>query len=321
MVVKVNQKFRLLVIIINYKKPKLVCDGLESLAEEIDFDTDSVVIVDNDSQDDSVAIMDAFIKTNHWGQWVDIIASKVNGGFSAGNNLGMEFVEAEYYLLLNGDAFVRAGAIDNLFKAAVSDASLGIIGPRLEWLEGNQQTSVFHNLTPVNSFLSAAKTGVLTRFAGFLGIYEVAISLRQHSVTQPEWLSFACVMLKGEMVKDIGLMDEGYFMYREDNDYCRRATASGWGLKFEPDARVVHLNKGDSNQSYLKRLPHYYFESRSRYFLKYYGRAGLLAANLFWSIGRSVSLCREFVQRRPKAFHPAMLLDIWIGFWNQVRKL
>jgi len=309
-----RDRLRLLVVIINYKTPALTCDAVKSLAEQIDPACDKVVVVDNASQDDSVESINDFIDVNGWGDWVSVIESDLNGGFSAGNNLGMQSFDAQYYLLLNSDAYVHGNAVEGLRVAADSNPRVGIIGPRLEWPDGSQQVSCFYNLSPANSFLQGAKTGVFTKLFGFFGSKEVAIPLIQHNIEQPEWLSFACVLLRGEMVKEIGLMDEGYFMYREDNDYCRRAINAGWELEYVDSSHVVHLNKGDSNQSVIKRLPKYYFKSRSRYFLKYYGRHGLFLANISWSLGRCISLTREVIEGKEKSFHEQAWIDIWAGF-------
>lgn len=311
---------RLLVVIINYKTPRLVLDALESLVGEIDLECDCVMIVDNNSQDNSVNEINGFIKHKGWEEWASVISAEQNSGFSAGNNMGIQSIDAEYYLLLNSDAFVRQDAVKLLLSAAETNDRIGIVGPKLEWPNKEQQVSCFYNLSPINSFLQSAKTGVFTKFFKSFNVYEVSVPLKEHVSEQPEWLSFACVLLRGDMVKDIGLMDEGYFMYREDNDYCRRAIDAGWQLKFEPQAHVVHLNKGDSNQSSIKRLPDYYFKSRSRYFLKYYGRLGLFSANIFWSLGRCISLLREFVERKPQVFHPLMWKDIWKGFLMDINK-
>ncbi|WP_288356588.1 glycosyltransferase family 2 protein [uncultured Cycloclasticus sp.] len=312
--------FRLLVVVINYKTSELVCDALKSLEGELNSITDHVVVVDNDSQDNSVENISNFIQLNNWDGWVSVVNSEVNGGFSAGNNVGIKFADAGYYLLLNSDAYVREGAIQSLITTAEANPSVGLLGPKLEWPDGRQQVSCFYNLSPMNSFLDSTKMSIFTRFLSYFGVKEIAISLDQHQIERLEWLSFACVLLRGRMVKDIGLMDEGYFMYREDNDYCRRATEAGWALVFEPKSKVVHLNKGASNKMGLKRLPTYYFRSRSRYFIKYYGRLGLLLANVFWSFGRCISLLRELIQRKPKTFHSTMLFDIWVGFLTQVRE-
>lgn len=309
-----GNSLRLLVVVINYKTPQLVCDALTSLSQQIDTALDKVVIVDNASQDNSVNEITAFLKLKRWDTWASVIPSSLNGGFSAGNNIGIRSDDAEYYLLLNSDAFVRENAIKLLLTTAETDSSIGIIGPRLEWPDGSQQVSCFYDLSPTNSFLHSVKIGSFTKIFRIFNIREVAIPLEEHNTVQPDWLSFACVLLRCDMIRDVGFMDEGYFMYREDNDYCRRAINAGWGLKFEAKARVVHLNKGSSNQMGLKRLPKYYFKSRTRYFLKFYGRLGLLQANIFWCLGRGISSVRELIAQKPKAFHSRMWLDIWTGF-------
>lgn len=311
--------FKLLVVIINYKTPALVCDAIDSLSGEISVATCRVVVVDNNSADGSIDVIRQFIDTSGTSSWVEVIAAGNNGGFSAGNNVGIQSYEADYYLLLNSDAYIRLGAISNLLSLADKQPRVGIVGPRLEWPDGKQQVSLFYHLTPLNSFLASVKLGVFTKMFSWFGVKEVAVPIGDHGNVKPDWVSFACVLLKAEMIKDIGLMDDGYFMYREDNDYCRRATNSGWDLAYESSAHVVHLNQGASNQAGVKRLPRFYFESRSRYFLKYYGRAGLLLANTIWSVGRFISTVREKLTRKPDSFHGTMLLDIWIGFFSQVK--
>lgn len=315
-----KEKLRLLVVIINYKTPQLVCQAVQSVVPQLNSETDKICIVDNDSHDGSVEILQQFISTYDFQSLVKIIASPFNCGFSAGNNIGFQAEKADYYLLLNSDAFVRDNAIKLLLLTAKLNPKVGLIGPRLEWPDGSQQVSCFYNLTPVNSFLHSAKTGFLTRLFKFFSVNEVAISIERHNAVKPDWISFACVLLRAEMVNDVGLMDEGYFMYREDNDYCRRVVALGWQLKYEDKARVVHLNNGDSNQSLVRRLPDYYFKSRSRYFLKYYGRKGLFLANLSWALGRIISLARESVERKTPVFHSRMWLDIWSGFLAVLNK-
>ncbi|MEY8211934.1 MAG: glycosyltransferase family 2 protein, partial [Gammaproteobacteria bacterium] len=258
--------YRLLVVIINYKTPELVCDGLASLSSELDLSKDHVVIVDNNSGDNSLSVLAEYIGHRGYSDWVSVVPADLNGGFSYGNNKGVNFAKADYYLLLNSDAYVRPQAIEGLINTMNTDVKIGIVGPKLEWPDGLQQVSCFFNLTPINSFLMAAKTAAFTRFFALFNVKEIPIPLELHGKIAPEWLSFACVLIRDEMVSDIGLMDEGYFMYREDNDYSRRAVEAGWGLIYESNASVVHLNKGDSNRASLKRLPPYYFESRARYF-------------------------------------------------------
>jgi len=305
-------KFRILTIIINYKTPDLVINAVESIIKQTDHTRDRIVIVDNFSNDGSVKAIQQAISNRSWSSVVKLLPSPINGGFSAGNNLGIQSAEADYYLLLNSDALLRDGAIESLLKAFTSSSRIGIVGPRLEWEDGNAQASCFNNLTPPREFKRAAETHFIIKQLSALGVKSITIPSVDTPLT-PEWISFACVMIRSEVITDVGLMDEGFFMYREDNDYCRRVRKKNWGILFWPDARVIHLNKGASN-SERKRLPYYFYKSRSYYYKKYYGILGLLLANTLWEFSRVIMLLRSLLGQRKSGLHPSTWRDIWIGF-------
>ena len=132
-----------------------------------------------------------------------------------------------------------------------------------------------------------------------------------------EWVSFAAVMIRAEVIRAIGALDESYFMYFEDADYCRSATLAGFEVWQEPAARVVHLRGQSSPVKRLhaarQRLPRYYYASRARYYRKQFGRTGLLAANLLWTAGRSVSWLRETLGAKAPHTVERQLRDNWRG--------
>ena len=120
---------------------------------------------------------------------------------------------------------------------------------------------------------------------------------------------------KTQFIDDVGLMDDGYFMYYEDNDYSRMARKKGWNIQYVAAAKIVHLNKGYSNKRF-SRLPEYVYRSRSRYFIKFYGRLGLLCANVFWIKGWVIASIRNIFRRNKKPNRPNIFTDIWKGFWQ-----
>lgn len=311
-----KKELRVLVVIINYRTPRHVCEALCSLDGQLGAN-DKVVVVDNASNDASVNEIDSFITTRNWNSWIDLIPSNVNSGFSAGNNLGIRSAKAKYYLLLNSDAFVRDSAIEKMIHELESNSKIGIVGPKLEWENGEQQVSCFFYLTPWNTFLNIASTGILTRLFNILGVNEVAIPVNK-SVKSPEWISFACVLIRNEAIQDTGLMDEGFFMYMEDVDYCHRVKKAGWDILFCNKASVVHLNNGYSNNLKTRKLPAYYYRSRARYFIKYYGRTGFFLTNILWYLGCLVSVSRSYLQGKERNFPPDSYKDIWLGFWQKV---
>jgi len=132
-----------------------------------------------------------------------------------------------------------------------------------------------------------------------------------------EWISFACVLIRAEAFAAIGPMDEGFFMYFEDVDYCRRARLAGWQIAYTPEARVVHLRGGRTPEEFAqeerRRRPRFYYESRSRYLAKYYGRTGPLRANVCWTLGRGISLVRELAAQKSPHTVAREAGDIWTG--------
>jgi len=140
---------------------------------------------------------------------------------------------------------------------------------------------------------------------------------------EPEWAGFPCALIRREVIEEIGPMDEGYFLYFDDVDYCRRARRAGWRVLYWPEARVAHLG-GASNPlvataAERKRKPIYYYESRARYFAKFYGRAGLWAANLLWMTGRMISLAREVIGNKKPYTSEKEWWDNWTNWLDPFR--
>jgi hypothetical protein len=146
----------------------------------------------------------------------------------------------------------------------------------------------------------------------------------QDGVVRPDWTSFACVLIRAEVFDRIGLLDEGYFMYFEDVEFCYRARKAGWRVVHNPAARVVHLRGGSSpvkeRTRLRRRLPRYFHESRTRFFYQLYGWPGLTAANLMWWAGRLVSKAQQiFMGRADKTAIEHQWLDIWINWLQPLR--
>lgn len=310
---------KLAIVILNYRTPDLVAQCLASLEKEIQPASDTVLVVDNCSPDDSLTKIQQTIDHNNWGSWVKLIASPVNGGFSAGNNVGIKAVSADLYLLLNSDTIVKPGALSSLKEAAASHPEAGLIGPRLEWSDGDPQISAFRYHSPWSQLIDAAATGPITKL---LQKYDVPIPLPDQPM-EAQWVSFACVLVRKEVIEQVGLMDEGYFMYFEDVDYCRLATQAGWKILHWPSAHVVHLRGGSgevrSNIVARKRPARYFYASRSRYFAKFYGVLGLWLANLCWLMGRCISLSRELLTKKARHTCEYQSQDIWTDWLNPLQ--
>lgn len=315
-----NDKKKLCVVLLNYRTPELVIDCLSSLLPELSDIDAQVVVVDNNSEDDSIALISQWLVTEEYANLVKVLDSGYNGGFASGNNFGIRHIEADYYLLLNSDTLLRRNAISEMLNAMQADESLGLLGPRLEWPDSQPQESCFRYHRPLSEFIASSGTGIFLRL---FPKYEVAYRVSDVA-GEYEWVSFACVLIRSKVFFDVGLLDDKFFMYFEDVEFCFRAKKAGWIIRNHPAARVVHLRGGSSpvkaNAIARKRQARYYYESRTRYYYKVFGRFGLFAANLLWTAGWLFSRLRSLLQR---SFHsPACELewkDIWTNFLSPER--
>lgn len=306
--------YTLNVSIINYRTAMLTQRCLQSLLTCIDMPLTHITVVDNASRDNSVLELTEYLQQAGSDIAWKIIESPVNGGFSHGHNLGMSAVSADYHLVLNSDTLVEQSAITRLFAAAEREPSAGLIVPRLCGEDGATQQSCFSNPSPLFELDRAAVTGLIT-----LLIRGTSQSLTPMSsqLVDADWVSFACVLIRNEVLQDVGLMDESYFLYFEDADYCRDIRAAGWQIYYQAEAKVVHLRGGTAPVKTLskakKRLPVYWYESRARFFRKTYGMRGLILANLFWYAGRLVAWTRFLLVKPVPPAHDCEWRDIWRG--------
>lgn len=306
---------KLLIVIVNYRTAALTVDCLKSLAaERASVETLRTVVVDNASGDDSFAWIRTAVVDNHWSGWVDVVAAPRNGGFAYGNNYAIRPALAsadrpEYVLLLNSDTIVRPSAIAKLVEFVDARPDVGIVGSRLEDPDGTPQCSAFRFPSLRSEFAEAVNLGpvnrLLSRHIILPGIPGAACAI--------PWVAGASMLVRREVFDAVGLLDEDYFLYYEEVDFCLRAARAGFSCWYEPASRVVHLVGQSSGvterNSRPKRRPTYWFDSRRRYFVKNHGRCYAAAVDAVWSIGYAVHRVLNTVRRRPNVDPPRLLRD------------
>lgn len=301
----------IVVSIINFRTAGLTLQCVRSVLEDMDGIDGLVAVVDNCSGDGSAEQIAAWIAGQPEGTPVRLVRSATNSGFSGGHNQGIAAAEAAYYLVLNSDAVLRPGFLRTMLDTARRTPDCGILAPLIEYDDGGIQDSCFRFPSPLGELVRSARSGIVTRaFRRF----DVSLG-PDPAPEQIRWASFACILLKGDMVRTIGPMDEGYFLYFEDTEYCLRAHRAGWKICQERDARVVHFRGGSGPVKALyerrARMPRYYYSSRTRFLYQAHGFTGLIAANLFWYLGRAIKQGYRLFGRPVGRMTEREGLDIW----------
>jgi N-acetylglucosaminyl-diphospho-decaprenol L-rhamnosyltransferase len=303
---------RLLIVIVNYRTPALVIDCLRSLADQIDGES-RVVIADSLSGDDSIERISRAIEQSGWSAWASLIALQCNAGFAAGNNAVIAPALTsndlpQYLWLLNPDTIVRPGAVGELLGFMDSHPRVGIAGSQLEDLDGTAQCSAFRFPSLAGEFEQAIRLGIVSKL---LANKIVAPPVPQ-AECQIDWVSGASLIVRKKVFDDIGLMDEKYFMYFEEVDFCLAARRAGWTCWYVPTSRVVHLGgaaTGGAKSENSRRRPTYWFDSRRWYFIKNHGLIYAVLADIAFAVGFALWRLRRAIQRKADPDPPKLLCD------------
>lgn len=307
----------LLIVIVNYRSAPLAVDCLASLAPQIaDVPGARVVLTDGASGDGSVEHLRDAIARHGWSTWVEFKPLERNGGFAYGNNAGIRPAfetpgrePPRYVLLLNPDTIARPGALAALVAFMDAHPQVGIAGSRLEYEDGEQHDSRFRFPSILGEFEHGIRLGPVSRL---LANYRAAppLVLHDHPI---DWVAGASMIVRREVFEAIGYLDEEYFLYYEEVDFCLRARRAGWPCWYVPASRVVHLvgrSSGLTNQREpARRRPRYWFESRRRYFAKNHGRLYAFAADLAFALGFATWRVRRRLQGKPDEDPPRFLGD------------
>lgn len=309
-------KVSVAIALVNYCTRDLTLDCLRSLEAEIaDWPDCEVVVADNASPDGSGAEIAQAIEQNGWSHWARVLPMPKNGGFSYGNNgvIREQLARAKrprYIWLLNTDTIVRPGALRTLVSFMEANPKAGFAGSRLEHLDGTRQCSAFRFHSIGSEFEASVNVGPVSRL---LKSSVVAPPLTDET-TRYDWLSGASMLIRTTVFDDIGLMDEDYFLYYEETDFCRQALNHGWTCWYVPQSRVVHLVGAStgvtSAAGRIKRRAPYWFQSRRRYFIKHHGVVYAALADAALGAGTALSMLRSAIQGRGSSSPEYFLSDL-----------
>jgi GT2 family glycosyltransferase len=234
------------VIIVNWNGGDLLRRCVESLAASPPSVPFEVIVVDNDSSDDSVARLRASGAASALGGRLRVVESGENLGFGRANNRAFALTRAPLLFLLNPDTEVTPGSVDRLVASVRSGARVGAAGPKLLNADGSLQVSVWRNPPAAwETLLTGLHLHKLLprRVRGELLLAEHWDYSRRRAVGM---LSGAAMLVRRETVDEVGGFDERFHMYGEDNEWCLRMARAGWALMFEPEAVVMHHGASSS---------------------------------------------------------------------------
>jgi N-acetylglucosaminyl-diphospho-decaprenol L-rhamnosyltransferase len=264
--------------VVSYEAVQTVIDCVRSVREAAGEAAVEIVLVDNASPEHIAEAVEAAAPP------VRVVRNEGNRGFPSAANQGMRAVDSEFVLLINPDARVIAGTLEGLLKVARDRGEAGAIGA----LVRNPDGSIYPSARKVPSFAE----GLVHTTIGFVRpgnrwtrAYKL-LDWDRTSERRVEWVSGSSMLLRRRALDQVGLFDEGYFMYVEDMDLCTRLRAAGWDVWFSPELEIEHV--GGTATAGKKRMTLEHSRSIYRYFVKFHSHGWRVSLRPFaWVALRS----------------------------------
>ncbi len=292
----------LTVSIVNYNTRDLLKDCLNSAYENIKGVKFEVILVDNNSTDDSVKM----IKEEF--PWVTLIENGGNVGFAKANNQALNRGKGRFFLLLNSDTVLLPNSVNKMVNFMDRHSKVGAVGCGLVFPDGTPQPyigkflnlpsalwTVFLSFFNVKALVRSPKWKKwLARYFGSIVGKTINLYLSYYledgkTVQEVDRVSGACMLVRGETIKDVGLLDENFFMYAEDTDWCFRMRQRSWKIYVLPEVKVVHYVGQSPGETFTRTSPERY-KSTCYFFKKYYGKKGLISLRILVTLVASIQL-------------------------------
>ncbi len=288
------------IIVLNWNGWADTIECLESL-RRITYPNYQIVVVDNSSTDDSVEQIKG--KFSH----LTLIETSSNLGYAGGNNVGIKYAlenRAKYILIVNNDTeVVRPEFLRQMIELMQLGHNIGVLGPKILTSTGQIQETILSIPTLFNCFKKS------------FGLRFSIKKLRDYSVPQQvDAVSGVCWLIRADVINEVGLLDENYFMYAEEQDYCYRVKKTGWGIMYLPIESVLH-KKGSGDENDKQRIYRQYIFARRNLVLflrKHFGfwRALVLAVLFLMSNIFKVVLSK-LTGRRKEFYNVSLLYNLF----------
>lgn len=294
-----------LTIILNWRTPDMTLRSVAAAQRAMEGIKGEITVVDNDSGDGSFEQLSKALADQ---ARVRVLQSGHNGGFGAGNNFGIraglsDGSRPDYVYILNSDAFPAPDAIRILLDHLQTHPNLGAAGSYIHGPEGDPHITAFRFPSVWSELEGAARFGPISRM-----LKNKIVPLPLPDQTQKvDWLAGASVMFRQDMLDQVGLFDETYFLYFEETDLMLRAARAGWPTDYVRDSAVAHIGSVSTGMKEWEQVPGYWFDSRQYYFVKNHGRAYAILATMLHVAGGLLWRLRRVLQRKERADPPGFL--------------
>jgi GT2 family glycosyltransferase len=277
---------KLSILILNYNTREQLRACLASLGHP---EQTEVLVVDNASSDGSADMVAA-----EFG-WVSLIRAPRNGGYAYGNNLALRGCQGEMVMLLNPDTVLPPGAIQGLVDRLAAHPEAGIVGPKLLRPDGSMHLACRRSFpTPPVAFYRLSGLSRLFPRSRRFGQYNLTY-LDPDQPVEVDAVCGACLLIRRAVIDRIGLLDERFFMYGEDLDWCLRARQAGWTVRYEPGVVVRHQHGAASRKRALRTTFHF-FRAMDLFYRKHYVRryhplvTGMVRTGIYGAL--ALAMCR-----------------------------
>ena len=271
---------QLLIVILNYRTPRLTIDCLHSLKDKLDeVPGTRVIVVENGSGDSSPQDIAQAIEQNQWSDWCELMALSDNRGFAGGNNAALDllntrFDQTPYALLLNSDTLIHPGALRYCHQLMEKEPRIGNMSCLLLNADGSLQNVTRDFPTPFKQALcSFGLPWVWPRRFAWADIYDVPEHLLR-TKRDVDWIGGAFMFMRVSALKQIGGgLDHSFFFYGEDIEFCHRFHKFGWRIHYDPAVAITHIGGSSSDPTRVsgKLRSTYTWQARYQVQRKCYG--------------------------------------------------
>ncbi|WP_456440012.1 glycosyltransferase, partial [Caldithrix abyssi] len=309
-----TEEIEISVLIVTFNVRELLEQTLLSVQRALKDISSEVIVVDNASVDDSVQMVRRRFPE------VILIENKENVGFSAANNQGLEIARGRFIVLLNPDTIVQEDTFSKLLDffertPEASAATCKIINP-----DGTFSIDCRHSIpTPLTAFWKVTGLSRLFPKSKIFGRYNLTY-LDENDTYQVEAISGSFMMMRREIVQKVGKLDEDFFMYCEDIDYCYRINQAGGKIFYVPDSQIIHY-KGESTKKYNLDYVITFNKSLYKFYKKHYQKRYVYPFKWLIVLGTILRGIMIFIKNNLELYYP-LLIDLgllnvilFVNFW------